>query len=97
LNRERWFNGGKAALSETAKHCVDNIAVARLLRTLVLKGFGGFAPSQEFHPAPRPQPSDTILDFGLGILDFGSLAQQEFQSANCRRLCLNRYDYRYRF
>jgi ElaB/YqjD/DUF883 family membrane-anchored ribosome-binding protein len=24
LNRERWFNGGKAALSETAKHYVDN-------------------------------------------------------------------------
>jgi Domain of unknown function (DUF4926) len=24
LNRERWFNGGKAALSETAKHFVDN-------------------------------------------------------------------------
>lgn len=24
LNRERWLNGGKAALSETAKHYVDN-------------------------------------------------------------------------
>jgi internalin A len=24
LNRERWFSGGKAALSETAKHYVDN-------------------------------------------------------------------------
>jgi hypothetical protein len=32
-----------------------------------------------------------ILDFGLGISDFGSLAQQGFQSANCRLLCLNRY------
>ncbi|MEI6331592.1 MAG: hypothetical protein WCP16_20305 [Pseudanabaena sp. ELA645] len=24
LNRERWFNGGKAALSETAKHYLEN-------------------------------------------------------------------------
>jgi internalin A len=24
LNRERWFNGGKAALSETAKHYANN-------------------------------------------------------------------------
>jgi hypothetical protein len=33
----------------------------------------------------------TILDFGLGILDWGSFAQRWFQSANCRVLCLNRY------
>ncbi len=25
LNRERWLNGGKAALSETAKHYVDKV------------------------------------------------------------------------
>jgi hypothetical protein len=28
----------------------------------------------------------TILDFRLGILDWGSLAQQGFQSTNCRVL-----------
>lgn len=29
LNRERWFNGGKAALSETAKHYVDNSVILK--------------------------------------------------------------------
>lgn len=29
LNRDRWFNGGKAALSETAKHYVDNSVILK--------------------------------------------------------------------
>jgi internalin A len=29
LNCDRWFNGGKAALSETAKHYVDNSVILK--------------------------------------------------------------------